>query len=244
VQVPLLRPNRSGRMNEQRQTQIAVDPWDVKQSLGALGLSQERLLDAVRAGELERISCTAFDPPSYPGTAAWGHAIRHFRGSHFSDGWRTWNKNNLPLTVHAERQIGIMITSGSSGTGDRKRKPTTKYPKGPMTVTQIRANQQATIFDLLDSAEASRFVPMPEDENAFITWCLLIYAEFRPRDESHGTHIAMCELSLPAEVDENGYVSEWTKRIIFPPVHLDDVPTRRDFEDEDEGEIDVPVARK
>lgn len=235
---------------EQGEAQIAIEPWDVRQALGELGLTLERLQETVRAGELERVSCTSFDPPSYPGTAAWGHANRYFRATHAPDGWKSFNKNNLPLTLHPNRQIAILITSGSPGTGDLKRNPTTKHSKGPMTVSQIRANRQASIFDLLEGGESSQLVNAPSrfspisDEDTLITWCLLIYAEFYPRDENIGTHVAMSELSLPAAVDEHGYVCKWTKRIILPPVRLDDVPTRRDYEDEDEGEIDVPVARK
>jgi hypothetical protein len=228
---------------EQRKAQVAVEPWDVKQSLGELGLTLQGLHDAVRAGELERVSCTALDPKSYPGTAAWAHSIRRLRADHLSDGWRPQDKNNLPMTVHPDRQIGLLVTSGSPGTGDPKKAPTTKYPKGPMTADQVRVNRQHTIFELLEGRENVRFLPIPISSQV-VTWCLLVYAEFRPKDENIGTHIAMCELSLPAAVDEDGYVCEWSKRIILPPVRLDDVPTQHRLDDEDEGEIDVPVARK
>jgi hypothetical protein len=109
-----------------------------------------------------------------------------------------------------------------------------------MTADQVRVNQQMDLF-----GATSRFRPMPH-RSEFTTWCLLIQAAFYPRDEFIGTHIAQCELSLPLAIDEDGFVCEWSERIILEPVRLDDIPTRRENPDDDEGEteIDVPVTRR
>jgi|SRR5580693_8726482 hypothetical protein len=220
------------------QPKVAAEPWDVDANLAALGLKREQLREAVRLGELERVSCTDLDPQSFPGTTAWAHTIRYLRADLLLEGWVPQNKNNLPLTVHPVRHLGILVTSGSPGTGDPDGEPTTKYPKGPMTASQVKANRQLLLF-----GDTPRVLRVPRKDDV-VTWCLLVYAVFYPRNETIGTHIAKCELSLPAAIDEDGYVCEWGKRIILEPVRLDDIPTRRDIGDEDGGEIDVPVKRR
>jgi len=107
-----------------------------------------------------------------------------------------------------------------------------------MTVDCIEANHQMLLF-----TNRPRIVAVPRRADV-VTWCLLVYAIFMPRDEALGTHVATCELSLPAAIDQEGFVTEWRKRIILDPVRLDDVPMRRDIDDEEDGQIDVPIRRR
>jgi hypothetical protein len=209
---------------------------EVDHRLQELGLTSEILRLAVRAGELERVSCTELDPRSYPGTAAWALTIRSLREQLLPLGCRYQNKKNLPLIIDPVRRLAFVVTSGSSATGDPTLEPTTKYPKGPVVAGQIRVNrQQLTLFG------DSRFAPLPLKEET-ITWLLLIRVEYRPKNETAGEHVAFCELSLPSEINEKGFVTSWAERIILEPVKLDQ-PRRRD-DDDDEVEFDVPVTRR
>jgi hypothetical protein len=215
--------------------------WEVESRLASMGLTAIILHNAIRAGELERISCTSLDPRSYPGVAAWALTVRRLREQLKPEGWIAEDKNNLPLVIEPVRHIAIAVTSGNPDTGERAGEPTTKHPKGPMIAGQVEINQQQ--FSLF-FRDAPRLVPIPRAEE-LLTWLLLVYATFQPHNESEGTHIAKCELSLPAAIDEAGYVCRWEERILLEPVRLDDVPRPGHAgEDEEDTGYDVPVTRR
>jgi hypothetical protein len=217
--------------------QVLTKRQEVDRRLLDLGLTQEILRDAVRAGELERVSCTPLDPKSFPGTAAWALCVRKLREFLLPRGWKFLNKKNLPLVVDPVRLNAIVVTSGSAATGLADREPTTKYPQGPATAGQVKVNrQQGVLFG------EARFMPLPL-KNEFVTWLLLIRVEHKPQDDgSVVEHRAVCELSLPAEINEKGMVTAWAERIILDTVKLDEPAQRKD--DDEEEELDVPVTRR
>ncbi len=217
-------------------TQVVTKRHEVDRRLHDLGLTSEVLRRAIRAGELERVSCTDLDPKSFPGTAAWAFTVRSIREQLLPQGWRYQNKKNLPLVIEPVRRIALVVTSGSAATGDSTLEPTTKYPKGPVVAGQVQVNRrQFLLFG------ESQFSPLPL-QSELITWLLLIRVEYRPQNEDIGEHVAFCELSLPSEINEKGFVTVWAERIILDPVKLDE-PRRRDDEDE-EFDLDVPVTRR
>ncbi len=213
-------------------------PLEVVACLADAGLPPiDVLRRAVVAGEQQRVSCTPLDAPTYPGVSAWGEAVRHLRYLLVPHGWLAQNTNNLPLVVDPVRKIGIAITAGKDGVGKADRCPTTKQPKGAVTRGLVMTNKgQMNIF-----GNDRRFVPMP-DPSDITTWLLLVFTEYKPRNEDVGDHVAFCELSLPAEIDEEGYITEWTERLILEPVRIDELPALPQ-EDDDEEDLDVPVTR-
>lgn len=218
---------------------IYAEPLEVAAKLRSIGLTSEILRAAITAGELERVSCTDLDPLSYPGTSAWGHTVRHLRRLLLPLGWRQENPSNLALIVEPVRRIAIAVTAGSRATGIADLSPTTKHQKGPMIQDQVLVNRR----QLLLFKDDRRFLPTPRlDER--LTWLLLVRAEYNPRTASTGDHIARCELSLPAEINEDGFVIKWWERIILEPVRLDQVPAPKWTEGDLETEFDVPVRRR
>ncbi|MFN7962702.1 MAG: hypothetical protein U0002_15645 [Thermoanaerobaculia bacterium] len=148
------------------------------------------------------------------------------------------SKNNLPLVVDPVRRIAIAVTSGSETVGDPSLGacPTTKYPKGPVFVHQVQVNRRQLVM----FPERSH-TPLPID-GEFVTWLLMVRSEYHPKTEAVGEHVAFCELSLPAEIDEEGYVTAWAERIVLEPVRLDQSrPQERALIEE---EIIVPVSRR
>lgn len=222
-------------------TQVYSEALKVDRRLRQLGLTSEILRSAIAAGELERVSCTELDPKSFPGISAWGFTVRHLRQRLLPRGWRKEDTSNLPLVIEPRLGIALAIAAGSPATGLAELTPTTKHPKGPMTWNQVTVNRlQQVLFP-----DQSDLIPTPAEEER-ITWFLLIRTEYRPGIDDSGEHIARCELSLPAELDEHGFVSLWFERIILDPVTLDSVslPSDNDDEDQDEAEFDVPVTRR
>jgi hypothetical protein len=224
-----------------RPVQMHVQPHEVDSRLRRLGLTETIIREAIRAGELERASCTSLNPRPYPGVAAWSWTVATFRQQTIPQGWRIEDKNNLPLTIDPVRHTAIVITSGSAATGDPKRMPTTKYPKGRMTAGQVKINQrQLTLL----FADKPKLVPTPHRSELF-TWLLLIRPEYDPKRERFLAHF---ELSLPAAIDQKGFVTEWEERIIFTPVILDDIVLGKPDNGPDGGrdaeDIDIPVKRK
>jgi hypothetical protein len=223
-----------------RPVQMFVQPHEIDARLQRLGLTETMLREAIRAGELERSSCTSLNPRTFAGMAAWGWAVARFREQVIPQGWRIDDKNNLPLTIDPVRRTAIVLTSGSAATGDPARTPTTKYPKGSMTAGQVEVNQQQLA---LFFADKPKLVPTPRRSELF-TWLLLIRPEYDPR---HERFLAHCELSLPGAINPKGWVCEWEERIILQPVILDDIVLGKpaDGDPDDRGEeYDVPVKRK
>lgn len=189
------------------ETILRDSPAETEGRLKELRLSTEVLVDAVRTGELERLSCTDLDPASAAGFEAWRWAVRRLRELLVPRGWRAVNDRNLPLVVEPSLSIAVAVTSGDDSTGTLF-PPTTLHPKGPATETYIEVNRRQL---LLFPAQPS-FVPTPSRSER-VTWLLLV----RPRKDS-----VRVELSLPASIDEFGYIQSWRERLILAPFRMDD----------------------
>jgi len=216
---------------------IVARPTEVRWRLEGLGLTEQVLRDAVLAGELERVSCTPLDPLSYPGSSAWALTVRRLRESLIPRGWRPEDAHNLPLIVEPELGIAISVNAGSEATGMEDLTPTTKHQKGQLLRDQVIENRrQLNLF-----ATDRQFIPTPQEFER-LTWILLVRSTFNPRSSNEGEQVARCELSLPAQIDEGGFVSRWETRIILQPVRLDSHPAWHDGYDEEDDEVEVDVS--
>lgn len=185
-------------------------PGAVEQRLRELGLTPEILIEAARSGELERASCTPLDPPSAAGFEAWRCTVRRLRELLKPSGWRAINDRNLPLVVHPMTGVAIAVTSGDQHTGTRLT-PTTLHAKGATAFSYVSMNRRQA---LLFPAE-QRFVPTPHKDER-VTWLLLVSSQ---------PPLVSVELSLPASIDEDGYIDTWRERLILKPFQLDQ-PTK------------------
>lgn len=214
---------------------VLDDPWQVERRLAELDLNVEELREAVRAGLLERLACTGYDPLSAPGYELWRLASRRLREVKIvgpDPDWRPVNERGQPLVVNPVKRIAVTVSSGSeqTGNGDRDRPPRTKNPKGQVTTDLVEVNRQLLLFQNHPSAIRT---PKAKDR---ATWFLLIHVD---------GSTARCELSLPRAMSD-GYIVDWHERLMLEPVTLDDIPKVLALDPDGGGsaDIDVPVSRK
>ncbi len=214
---------------------LIADPWGVEQRLAELDLKSDNLREAVRAGLLERLACTDYDPVSARGYELWRMTSRRLREVQDfgpDPSWRALDERNQPLVVNPILGIAVTVSSGNdlTGNGDVNRPPSTRNPKGQVTADLVEANEQLLLFP-----GKSPFIrsPMPEERR---TWILLVWAS--------GSE-ARCELSLPKAIS-NGYIVKWHERLMLEPVVLNESPMEASFDYSSGGDdsIDVPVSRK
>ena len=197
-------------------------PADVSARLAELGLSIEPLLEAVLAGAAARNGTTNHHPATYPGMAAYAEATRVLRDQLVPNGWKAYRGDGLEGVLAPTGDVVIVVVSGNEWTGDASSVPKTKYPRGTASLTAIASNQLWL------------FQPPPQMKVRPKTWFLLTRQE---RDR------VRCELSLPAEVNDDDFVIAWHERICLPSADLGPIasPAGPPAMGE-EPEVDVPVV--
>jgi hypothetical protein len=202
------------------------DPIEITDLLVPMDLTQEYLATAIRFGEARRDACTPNDAPVVPSFLAWAYTLRKLR----DDGpIGVWEKSDqaLNLIINRSKRIAISVASGGEGTGDPNATPTTKRPVGIATLRAVFRNRQG----VLDLKYANVQHVGAED---CITYLLL-----RRRENDK----AFWELSVPDVIGIDGFVVDWSERLVFPPIDLAPLP---DFQIDDEqiSKVSVPVNRK
>jgi hypothetical protein len=205
--------------------QVYGDAVEVAGRLHDLGVSQSVLQEALQTGLRHAFACTRHDPPSLPGILAWGKTVRHLRDRLVPAGWEISNASNYATVIHPGGGFAIAVAAGNVHTGVGDANPSTRAEKGPATRSAVQENQ-LTFFDVRES------FPPPRREPGKQTWLLLHYA-----DEEAGEIRA--ELSLPADMTDDGYVADWRERIILEPVPFGQATLPR--EGGDSGEIDIEI---
>ena len=190
-------------------TALHSDPYSVARALSRLGLFENVLLDAARAGYLARSNCTENHPPLYPSFVAWGEAVRALRDGLAPYGWKRNNANHWPRTIHPDGDIAITVATGNEATGKADDSPITTSSKGPSTVEALEVNRLQL---WLPGLEPFDFKADENDETKPTTWLLLVHYA---KDEIRA------ELSLPLDLNREGRVSVWRERILLRPIPLD-----------------------
>jgi hypothetical protein len=206
---------------------LIKDPIRANQRLRELGLTREILRNAVTAGQLAHLSCTANHPPLMRGVYAWGETIRSLREQLAPVGWMRSDANNFSLVVNDDRSVSIAVATGDDETGNEYGNPTTRSKKGPRTATAVLENsRQMPLFAELE-------VPAPLDpEQVGLTYFLLV--------RRIGERVRS-ELSLPTSIVD-GRVKDWSERILLDDIEFDGSPFESD--DLDLPDIDVEVIRR
>jgi hypothetical protein len=184
---------------------IWADPIGTPQRLKQLGLSEGILLLAVERGQAAWAGCTKNHPPLQRGIMAWGEPICALRESLIPEGWMRYDESNQPFVVNADESLAITVATGDENTGNKDQNPSTKSSKGPQT--QIVVTKNALTNSMFGDIRSDR----QKKIGARQTWILLFYRD----EEESGTR---CELSLPSNITEEGYIDEWSERIILGTV--------------------------
>jgi hypothetical protein len=117
--------------------------------------------------------------------------------------------NGYETTVRSDDEVAIVIASGNAWTGSEKprKQPSTRNPKGAMTLDAILTNTgQRTTEMTFDAFEKSNTIPTR-------TYFLLHY--FDPM-----TKEIRIELSLPIGMS-NGWIDVWGERLVLPAIPFD-----------------------
>lgn len=193
--------------------QIHVEAVSVAQRLESLGLEEEVIADVVRRGYVAFASCTANDPPLFPGFSAWAAMVRGLREYLLPRSWERSDENNYSLVLNPTGAIAIAVATGDDATGRSEAAPSTKSSKGPSTVEAVTTNQQqlALPFEFPPISAPAR---PTNTEDQRITWILLVH---RAQTE------VRFELSLPTSMSIDGKVSGWLERIILGAIPTDPV---------------------
>lgn len=213
-------------------TVVHAEALQVRDRLADLGLSVERVEDALRRAEAERNFCTPLDPVSLPGNIFWGRTIRFLRESYLKAGWTSASPSNVPLLVAPTGDFAITASSGSPETGYAALTPSTRYPKGNAVLKRVEANRQLLLFGETDAE------PEQHDTGDGIrTWFLL----YHHSKTDQGTRLH-AELSYPNDPSKRGKISSWYERIILPWIDFEGFTPFVDDGD-DQGGIDIPIER-
>ncbi|CAM5712640.1 hypothetical protein [Streptomyces aurantiogriseus] len=216
-------------------TVVHAEGLPARDRLAELGLSVERIEDALRRAESERNFCTPLDPVSLPGNIFWGRTIRFLRETYIPYGWTSASPSNVPLLVAPSGEFAITASSGSPETGYAALTPSTRYAKGNAVMKRVEANRQLLLFG---EAEAE-----PERQDAgdgIPTWFLL----YHHSKTDQGTRLH-AELSFPNDTGSRGKISSWYERIILPWIDFEGgfTPFADDDDDDGDGGIDIPIER-
>ena len=216
------------------QPQIITVLQDVKTELSLLNIPKEYPTEAVKRGYAARSNATENDPPSTAGNNAFSAIVRAIRELFLPEGWERLNKHNLCFTINIETKTAIVVSSGDSNVGMKDCNigyPRTKNPKGERYKEIISDNR-----DMFGFEQKIQSILFPD----FQTFVLLYYYD-RKKGEMR------LELSSPIEMDINGFVNGWHKRIIFSPIlfNVQLNPERQtELSSVDLQDFDIPVKRR
>ena len=218
--------NHGGVVNALPQSRVFEGPL-AEARLAELGLREEELVNAVRAAEMERRSCSPLEPSTSPGYKAWSTGFRTLAEQLVLRGWEKTETRGLPRLLNPESRIAIALVTGDEGTGTTLvgSGPKSKAPRGTQSVLFVRSNQvQLNLFP-----GSRQFMQRPSEAEQ-ITWWLLMY--------SSGNGEVRAELSLPVGLGEDRRLAEWEERIVL---HLESGSLEPDSLDDDEPPVELEI---
>lgn len=199
--------------------------------LAELGLKPDILREAALWGFQQAAQTTSHDPPNLYGILLWAKIVRHLRDLLVPDyGWQPDNRQNYATVVNPDKTVAIAVAGGDWRTGRRDETPSTRSEKGPMTKDAIQSNQMH-FHDLFPGFPSAP--PPPQ------TWLLLHHFD----EDSEDIRV---ELSLPSEIDAEGFVRNWRERVIIDLVPLAPIDGSSADDEVDDDDLDqaIPVTRR
>lgn len=221
-------------------TNVVQQPQEVFSRLAEIGLKEDLLFEAIRAGMAARFSCTRNHPPLAAGFYGWSEAVRGLRDALMPEGWGRDDAGLLSVALSPGGDFAIAIATGDDATGDPSRTPCTKSSKGPRTKDAIQTNcLQLNLFAIEDVLQTDEEMTLA---NSRLTRWLLIHF-----DDS--AKLVRSELSTPILVAKDSKIAGWEERIILGTIPFDD-NSNLGLRNPEEGplggatEIDVPIRRR
>lgn len=156
--------------------------------------------------------------------------MRRLRLLLVENGWSSVDDHGVPFVLSPDGKAAITTASGNHDTANPQRSPKTKFPKGAVAIALARQNRvqydlPAAGFEAMSPATLTR---IPDDAT---TYYLLV--------ARRGGELA-AELSVPVALDDQGYASVWTPRIILGKFSIGEPALAP--ESQPESIIDVDVS--
>ncbi|HDS1558077.1 TPA: hypothetical protein QEL11_001939 [Stenotrophomonas maltophilia] len=201
---------------------------EIASRLEQLGVTEMALREAIYQGHLQRTRLTPNHPRNFPGLVMWGEVVAALRDQLRPLDWIRQDVGSFPVTVNESLNLAIAVASGDEGTGNPYAHPSNRSKKGRNTVEAIEANRQMVLFEefmqeIKDDAEGNQ------------TWILMHHT-----DTSKGE--IRFELSLPAEIGNDGKITSWSERILLGSIPFDDDLT--EILEPGGPDIDIEIRRK
>jgi hypothetical protein len=220
------------------QNALAVQEDEVLVALAEVGVTREELEDAIREGERARASCHPYDPPTYPGSASHAHRIRKLSSVLVPEprSWARVNDHAMPFIVRPDHKVAITTCRGNEDVANPKGKPRSRFKKGQTAValtTQNRKNLQLEIpgMEFGKLAREGSLTRLPP--GATVHYLLV---------DRRGDKV-FAELSVPTEIDKDGYVVAFRPRIILGALSVGELPPNTPDDDEgDDDDLDISVS--
>lgn len=221
-----------------RQIIIHKEAHDVETRLDELNLDIKDLQEAAHANFLAQASCTPNDAPTAAGISGWIASVRVLREFLTVKGWARENIKNSPRLIHPEGSFSIMFATGDDATGNPILNPKTKSNKGKTTRDSVNDNTRGDF--LFEADMIPQVIPFnkfkEETTSKNETWVFLVHVQI-DHNANNPRHILRCELSKPTHMDDAGYISGWSERIIIPEIDIDVDPTDKKTEFAPDQEI-------
>ena len=226
-----------------KEVQIIKDLDCVENKLSELGLTITQLQEAAQANFLAQAFCNRFDANTAPGFKGWNETVKKLSEALDSVGWKRFDHKNSPRLIDPEERFEIMFATGDSATGIPVLTPKTKSNKGSTTRSSVKENiVQGMLFDEDSLPHVIPLKPIDKPvNNGKPTWVLLTYVEI-DRNSENPQHIVRCELSLPVGMNDAGYVTQWSERIIVP--EIDNTINKKRNKTEFAPEQEIVIKRK
>ncbi len=189
-----------------KRTINCIDATDAATRAAEIGFPLDVLIPTIEVWIAGKNSGTDLHAENYAGTIAYHEALKTLREEGLRHGLEKLSRKGVQLCVCAKTRVAVVIAQGDSRTGDTKNlhiKPSTKYPRGPMSCSVLEA--QLSLFPGEPSAK----------ESPYEVWLLLLH--MTPSGET------LAELSHPSVIDikesedgtESGTILDWHERIFF-----------------------------
>lgn len=206
-------------------------PEEIATRLAQLGVTEVALREAIYQGHLQRSRMTLNHPRTFPGLVMWGEVVAALREQLRPMGWDRRDVGSFPVTVNEDLNLAIAVASGDEATGVPYAHPTNRSKKGRNTVDAIEANRQMGLFE-----QVEEFLQVVKDDvEGNQTWLLMHYT-----DTTRGQ--IRFELSLPADIGDDGKITSWAERILLGSISFDDDLV--DILQSGGPDIDIEIRRK
>ena len=213
---------------EESTTRIWQGP-DALQKLNDLGIDLDAVTTCLNAGDLAARQADEFSPVTAEGTERWNHTVQELRRNLAKFGWRVRNPNNSPRIVRPDGRLAMAVVSGNKFTGIPHSSPKNAHSLGRTLDESVLRNRTKEVIGqlVLTPVEDAAIEDAVNSRRIDSTTWILMYFY----DPVAGLR---AEISLPRYTFE-GFISDWTDRIIIPTeapldemlplsVPLEDVP--------------------